>query len=72
MPLSLGMTDVLIPQFDPTKFDKLLLKYKPAHFMGVPTHYEPLLTSKRLEGKDLSFLISPGAGGDTTNIELEN
>ena len=71
MPLSLGMTDVLIPQFDPTKFDKLLLKYKPAHFMGVPTHYEPLLTSKRLEGKDLSFLISPGAGGDTTNIELE-
>lgn len=71
MPLSLGMTDVLIPQFDPTKFDKLLLKYKPAHFMGVPTHYEPLLTSKKLERKDLSFLISPGAGGDTTNIELE-
>lgn len=71
MPLSLGMTNVLIPQFDPTKFDQLLLKYKPAHFMGVPTHYEPLLTSDRLKGKDLSFLISPGAGGDTTNIELE-
>lgn len=71
MPLSLGMTNVLIPQFDPTKFDKLLLKYKPAHFMGVPTHYESLLTSKKLKGKDLSFLISPGAGGDTTNVELE-
>ncbi len=71
MPLSLNMTNVLVPQFEPAKFDKLLLKYKPAHFMGVPTHYEPLLKSKKLEGKDLSFLISPGAGGDTTNIELE-
>lgn len=74
MPLSLSMTTIIFPQFDPTKFDKLLLKYKPNHFMGVPSHYENLMNSKLIskeKNKDLSFLVSVGVGGDGLNIDKE-
>lgn len=71
MPLTLGMENILIPLFNPDKFADLLLKYKPNHFMGVPTHYEKLLNSEKMNGVDLSFLVTAGAGGDSCTVELE-
>lgn len=71
MPLTLGMENILIPLFDPDKFADLLLKYKPNHFMGVPTHYEKLLNNKKMDGVDLSFLVTAGAGGDSCTVKLE-
>lgn len=79
MPLCLGMTTKIFPQFDPNKFDKELLSFRPNHFMGVPSHYESLMRSKLLEKEknwDLSFLISVGVGGDGLDegkeIEINN
>lgn len=71
LPLIVGMEVILIPQFDPNKFDELLLKHKPNHMTGVPSHYGNIINSQTLKNKDLSFLIAPIVGGDSMNIDLE-
>lgn len=71
MILSCGMENVLIPQFNPAVFDKLILKYRPTHILGVPTHYARLFESKKLEGVKLSFLKIVGVGGDSLSAEME-
>lgn len=71
LPLSIGMETILIPQFDPHKFDDLLLKYKPNHMTGVPSHYGTIINSKKMKGQDLSYIIAPTVGGDAMDTELE-
>ena len=71
LPLEKGMKLVVIPAFDPDEYDKLLIKYKPNHIVGVPSHYYSIMKSKRMKGVDLSFLISPVVGGDGTQPEFE-
>lgn len=71
MVLSCGMENVLIPRFNPAVFDELILKYRPTHILGVPTHYARLFGSKKLEGVDLSFLKIVGVGGDSLSAEME-
>lgn len=65
MPLCIGLTNILIPLFDPDQFGDLIHKYRPNHFIGVPTHYEKLITSKKAQNLDLSFIKTAAAGGDT-------
>ena len=72
MPFSLGMTNVLIPQFNLKTFDKLIAKSKPQHFMGIPAMYEALMNSKKMDNFDLSFLITPGVGGDWISDEMHS
>ena len=67
LPLALGMEVVLIPSFDPNKFDKLLLKYHPNHVTGVPTHYDSIVKSKKISKEGLKYLLSPIVGGDKLN-----
>ena len=71
LPLAIGMETILIPQFDPNKFDKLLLKYRPNHMTGVPSHYGNIINSKRMKNADLSYIIAPTVGGDSMDIKLE-
>lgn len=71
MPLCHGITTVLIPQFDPEQFADLLQKYKPQHIIGVPSHFEKLMLSKKAQNMDLSFLKSPACGGDSLIPEVE-
>lgn len=71
LPLAIGMTLILIPAFDPKEYDKLLLKYKPNHIAGVPSHYNSIMKSRRLKNTDLSFIISPIVGGDGTQPDFE-
>lgn len=71
MPLILGFNDVIIPLFDPEKFDELVIKYKPSHVFGVPTHYEKLAESPKMANCDLSFLVTAGAGGDALSVKME-
>jgi len=72
LPLSMGMKVILMPKFDPTKYDEILLKHKPNYMAGVPSHYGYLLGSKKLEGKDLSFIKTPIVGGDKMDYTLED
>lgn len=69
--LSLGMEDLLLPKFDPSEFSQILLKRKPAHFVGIPSHFEILMNDSRLDGKDLSFIKNAGCGGDQVASSLE-
>lgn len=71
LPFSLGMENLLLPKFDPNEFSKILLKYKPAHFVGIPSHFEILIKDQRLNGKDLSFIKNAGCGGDQVSSSLE-
>ena len=71
LPLTLGMENIIIPKFDPNEFAELLLKYRPAHFMGIPNHFEMLMSNKKISNKDLSFIINAGCGGDVVPSALE-
>ena len=72
MPLSLGLEIVMFPKFDPDKVGHYIKKYKPAHTLLVPAHYEKLMNSKEMaNGFDLSFFETAGSGGDTMNAGLE-
>jgi len=63
-PLYIGMKVILIPNFSPKKFGKLIKQYKPSFITGVPTLYEALMKSK-LGANDLSNLVCVVSGGDT-------
>ena len=71
LPLTIGMETILIPQFDPKKFDELLLKHKPIHMVGVPSYWGTIINSEKLKDKDLSYMIAPTVGGDAMDIPLE-
>ena len=63
LPLVLGFTVIIIPNLDPAKLGSLVLKHKPEHMFGVPTHYQQLAADPKLRDKDLSFIINYAAGG---------
>lgn len=72
MPLGLGLETVVIPKFNPDKVGYYVKKYRPAHTLLVPSHYEKLMNSKEMRnGFDLSFFETAGSGGDTMNEGLE-
>ncbi len=71
LPLTIGMTLILLPKFDPEKYDYLLKKYMPNHIAGVPSHYNTIMHSKILKKQDLGFLLSPIVGGDGTEESFE-
>lgn len=71
LPLSMGMKVILMPKFDPRKYDEVLLKHKPNYMAGVPSHYGYLLESEKLKGVDLSFIKTPIVGGDKMDYTLE-
>lgn len=71
LPLSMNMKVILMPKFDPSKYDEILLKHKPNYMAGVPSHYGYLLSSKKLANVDLSFIKTPIVGGDKMDYTLE-
>lgn len=71
MTFVLGLKNIIIPAFKPEDFSKLIRKHKPAHFAGVPTHYQYLIADKKMKYIDLSFIKTPAAGGDAMDPELK-
>ena len=71
LPLALGLTVVIIPNLDPAELGKLVLKYKPAHMFGVPSHYQVLAADPRMKKKDLSFVLNFACGGDAISLGAE-
>ncbi len=66
-----GVCCILMPTFTIDSYAKMLIKKKPNFIAGVPTIFEALLHCKRLDGKDLSFLIGMYCGGDSLSVELK-
>ena len=59
-----GWNIILIPRFNPNKFDELIYKYKPNNALGVPRFWESVANSEKLADTDLSFIKYPITGGD--------
>ena len=70
-PLVAGGTCILIPQFNVNTYAEVLVKQKPNLIPGVPTLFEALLRTDKLEGADLSFLKGIFSGGDSLSPELK-
>ena len=71
MALTLGLENVIIPQFDPEKFADLVKKYRPEHLVGAPTYYEKLCNSSKMKDFRLDFFESAGVGGDGLSARFE-
>ena len=71
LPLVLGLKVVIIPNLDPAKLGSLLLKYRPEHMFGVPSHYQQMAADPKLQKKDLSFIRNYAAGGDAISLGAE-
>lgn len=69
VPLTLGATAYLIPQFDAKRFDKLIRKNKPTVLAGVPTLFEALVTNPYMMNVDMSFVQYVVSGGDSLTPE---
>lgn len=71
LPLSMGMKVILMPKFDPSKFDQIIMKHRPNYMASVPSHYGYIVHSTLLKNADLSFLKAPIVGGDKMDNALE-
>lgn len=70
MPLAVGLTCILIPEFIQEKFP-LYLKERPEHIVAAPTWWEKLSYDERMKKFDLSFIYTAATGGDGINIANE-
>ncbi len=71
LPLVVGMETILIPSFDPKKFDELLLRHKPVHMVFVPSYWGTIIHSRKLARADFSNIVLAAVGGDSMDTELE-
>ena len=71
-PLCVGAECIVLPQFKPNEFGKLLNKYKPEFVIGVPTLFEALLKTEKHEKLKMNYLKYVISGGDTLKIAMEN
>jgi len=71
MALTQRVVNILVPNFTPQKFPKLIAKHKPHSVIGVPSFYESLLKSKIMKKVNLSDLCFAVTGGDLMNPSLE-
>lgn len=62
---------ILVPNFTPKKFPKLMLKHKPHAVIAVPAFYEILIKNKRMRHADMSNIKFAVSGGDVLNPKLE-
>lgn len=69
--LTNGCTCVLVPQFNADIYADILRKYRPNYIAGVPTLFQALLKSKKMENLDLSCLEGVFSGGDSLSVELK-
>ncbi|MBO7131739.1 acyl--CoA ligase [Candidatus Saccharibacteria bacterium] len=67
MPLYFGARSFLIPQFNPKKFKKYILKYKVNILVGVPSVFD-FLTKIKFKKKDLKNVKFAVSGGDMISM----
>ena len=70
-PLSFGFRVILIPAYDPHKFDEYVAKYRPNHISSIPAYWEACLSNEKLKKMDLSCLKYILYGGDAMNVNKE-
>lgn len=70
-PLAFGFQVILIPKYEPGKFDEYIKKYQPNHISSIPDYWEAILTNEKLKQMDLSCLNHIFYGGEAMNPQKE-
>lgn len=70
-PLAFGFKVVLIPKYEPDKFDEYINKYHPNHINSIPAYWEALLSNERMKETDCSCLCHIFYGGEGMNEKIE-
>lgn len=71
LPLSMGMTDELIPSFDAKKIYSYFAKSKAKHMTLTPASFVKLVYDKKFKKLNLSRMRTLGCGGDGFNATSE-
>lgn len=71
LPLSMGMTDELIPSFDAKKIYSYFSKSDAKHMTLTPASFVELIHDKKFDKLNLSRMQTLGCGGDGFNAEGE-
>ena len=71
LPLSLGMSIVILPEYRPDKFAKNIQKIKPNHVIAGPADWSNFLESTIYE-TDFSFLKTLASGADKMQNNIKN
>lgn len=71
LPLSLGMKCSLCFELDIPKVERILLKERCNHMANTPIMWETIISSKKSQKTDYSFLITPTVGADKISDEGE-
>ncbi len=71
MPLSYGITTILVPKYSSKDFHKLIEKYRPNHIFGIPKLWKALMDDENIKNMDLSFLRYVVSGGENMKDGLE-
>lgn len=71
LPLTHGVTTVLVPKLNGKKLDEYFTKYRPNHIIGVPTLYKGMLGNKKLNEMNLDYLKYVVSGGDLVKDSIE-
>ena len=61
---------ILVPRFSKEEFINAVARKRPNYIVGVPTHFEALVKSKKLQKLSFSFLKAAVSGGDTVPLSL--
>lgn len=69
LPLTLGISQIIVPKVNPETTDTLLKKYRPNHICSIPSYWYSIASSCHLV--DMSWLKTAGAGGSGMTPELE-
>lgn len=70
-PLAFGFKTVMIPKYEPDKFDEYVNKYHPNHTNSIPAYWEALLSNDRMKTTDCSCLRHIFYGGEGMNKKTE-
>ena len=70
-PLSFGMTCYLCFGLKAKDVEKMLIRKKINHMANTPLLWDQLISSKKIDNNDLSFLINPTVGADSMDVYKE-
>lgn len=70
--IDIGITAVLIPKYEPERFQKYMRKYHPNHLSSIPAYWEAIISCKPAKKDDWSCLKNAYYGGEAMSIDSEN
>lgn len=71
LPLCAGVAAVLVPDFDASRFEDILIEAKANYVAGMPYFFEQLVQRASEQKRDLSFLEIVACGGDFLKPDAE-